>query len=186
MLREGVKGNDSDVDWLASSGIPTVFVKQLHAKIFLNEHMAVIGSMNLTESSSKNSHEIAIVIAQPALYQDIRTYVVERFLPLSGLDGNQTAETSAPAQPRPRSPSKPSNHGACIRCGDPIDLNPEKPLCYDDYEKWAEYENPDYPERFCHSCGKPSEVTFARPLCDTCYAASRTGTSKGGGRCPRR
>lgn len=56
--------------------------------------------------------------------------------------------------------------GFCIRTGIPIPFNVEKPMCYDAFKKWNEFGNPDYPERFCHFSGEPSngETSVSRPI----------------------
>jgi len=59
--------------------------------------------------------------------------------------------------------------GFCIRCSIPITLDQEKPYCWDDFQKWAEYENPDYEDSYCHSCGKEFPATMNKPLCRSCY-----------------
>lgn len=61
-------------------------------------------------------------------------------------------------------PTKPK--GYCIRTGVPIDFNPERPLSADAYKSWSKFSNPDYPEKFCHFSGEPSngETTFAKPI----------------------
>ena len=59
--------------------------------------------------------------------------------------------------------------GVCIRCGDDIDFNPEKPYCYKCFKSWQRYSNPDYEEDFCHSCGRDEFTTMAKPVCYSCY-----------------
>lgn len=56
--------------------------------------------------------------------------------------------------------------GFCIRTGIPIPFNVEKPMCYDAFRKWNEFGNPDYPEKFCHFSGEPSngENCVNRPI----------------------
>ncbi|WP_400193042.1 hypothetical protein [Hymenobacter sp. B81] len=44
--------------------------------------------------------------------------------------------------------------GYCIRTGEPIPFNLERPLSYQAYRVWAEYGDYDYPERYCHKTGK--------------------------------
>ena len=46
--------------------------------------------------------------------------------------------------------------GYCIRTGIEIPFNPQKPFCKEAYEIWSQYENPDYPEKYCHKTGKLS------------------------------
>lgn len=57
---------------------------------------------------------------------------------------------------RTHSQSSQPQTGYCIRTGQPIPFNPAKPFCYDAYLVWAEFENPDYPEKFCHRTGNQS------------------------------
>lgn len=58
--------------------------------------------------------------------------------------------------------------GYCIRTGIPIDLDVARPLSYDAYLSWAQFENPDYPEKYCHICGKPARTTLRNPVCTLC------------------
>ena len=67
-----------------------------------------------------------------------------------------------------RQRKKSGKQGYCIRSGDGIPFNLGRPLCLDCYRKWAEYENRNYGEIYCHSCGNEAETTFAKPLCRTC------------------
>lgn len=56
--------------------------------------------------------------------------------------------------------------GFCIRRGISIPFNVEKPMSDDAFKKWKEFGNPDYPERFCHFTGEPSngETSVSRPI----------------------
>ena len=63
--------------------------------------------------------------------------------------------------------------GFCIRCGDDLKFNPEKPLCYKCFKSWTKYSNPEYKEKFCHACGKESSSTVAKPVCYACYKKAK-------------
>lgn len=67
---------------------------------------------------------------------------------------------------------EPYHEGHCIRCGEVIDHDPERPLCLDCYRSWKEYRNAEYGEKFCHSCGEKSRTTFAKPECRACYRSN--------------
>lgn len=56
--------------------------------------------------------------------------------------------------------------GYCIRTGVEIPFDLKKPMSYNAYRTWAEFENPDYPENFCHKTGKPSngKTSMRRPI----------------------
>jgi phosphatidylserine/phosphatidylglycerophosphate/cardiolipin synthase-like enzyme len=58
--------------------------------------------------------------------------------------------------------------GFCIRTHEKIALNPAKPLCWIAYQTWAEFGNPDFKEKYCHSCGKSYGTSFRKPLCYDC------------------
>jgi hypothetical protein len=53
-----------------------------------------------------------------------------------------------------------------ILTGTPIPFNIEKPLSAEAYKSWVIYENPDFPEKYCHFSGEPSngETTYSKPI----------------------
>lgn len=55
--------------------------------------------------------------------------------------------------------------GYCIRTGVKIPYNPNKPMCYEAFLIWAEYENYSFPENYCHKTGKQSngKTSMAKP-----------------------
>jgi phosphatidylserine/phosphatidylglycerophosphate/cardiolipin synthase-like enzyme len=63
-----------EVNWLKGLAyIRTSFCKNLHAKCYLNEEMAIITSLNLYEFSQVNNNEMGVLIARSddaALYKD--------------------------------------------------------------------------------------------------------------------
>jgi len=46
--------------------------------------------------------------------------------------------------------------GYCIRTGERIPYNPEKPFSYYAFKTWQQFENYDYKENYCHRTGKES------------------------------
>lgn len=56
--------------------------------------------------------------------------------------------------------------GFCVRTGVTIPFNPERPMSYEAYKKWAQYEDGNYSEKYCHFSGEPSkgDTCFARPI----------------------
>jgi hypothetical protein len=56
--------------------------------------------------------------------------------------------------------------GFCIRSGEKIEFNPERPFSFKAYQNWAKFGNEDYPEGYCHFSGEPSngETSCARPI----------------------
>ena len=62
-----------------------------------------------------------------------------------------------------------ANNGYCIRCREVITYNPDHPYCYDCYSEWADYQNDEYEDNFCHACGDDEDSSMKYPLCDSCY-----------------
>lgn len=56
--------------------------------------------------------------------------------------------------------------GFCIRTGVKIPFNPKHPMCDNAYLSWKKYNKTDYPEKFCHFSGEPSngQTNFAKPI----------------------
>jgi len=56
--------------------------------------------------------------------------------------------------------------GFCIRTGEKIPFNLQKPYSEKAYKSWAQYKNPDYKEKFCHKTGQPSngKTSMANPV----------------------
>ena len=187
-----------DIEWLQELGVKVHAVENLHAKIYLNESSVLVTSMNLLESSSKNSMEICISVNDQEAQKEVRGYVssLKRIA--------QTAEKGKKVSPRPansraktrknqtvsESPSKykagaskPSfggllkdlvaavtnEGGRCIRCAISIPLNGDRPLCEDCFKSWKRYENWDYQEDYCHRCGTEWDTSYEKPLCRPCY-----------------
>jgi hypothetical protein len=72
------------------------------------------------------------------------------------------AKQPAPApEPKVKQPT-----GYCIRTGVTIPFNPERPMSYEAYKTWAQYEDDRYPERYCHFSGESSngDTSFAKPI----------------------
>lgn len=56
--------------------------------------------------------------------------------------------------------------GYCIRTGERILFDPSRPFSYYAYQTWAQFENWDYPENYCHRTGRPSNgrTSMANPI----------------------
>lgn len=156
------------VQWLSSIGVKIQVVERLHAKIFLNEERIIVTSMNLHSSSSQDSLEVALLITNSREQQILRHYVFESLQGMAtGIENLILSQT-----PKHSASTKVSGVGTvgyCIRCGISVGLDINHPLCDGCYDKWAEWENEDYPEEMCHICGQPSDVSYAKPLCTACY-----------------
>jgi phosphatidylserine/phosphatidylglycerophosphate/cardiolipin synthase-like enzyme len=148
------------------------FCKNLHAKCYMSEEEVIVTSMNLYEFSQVNNSEMGVYFTRsvdPELFRDAKDEV-DRLIRTSEeihVSVEKVKATEPVAQPR-----EAASAGHCIRCNRDIPLNSKKPYCASDYERWAEYGNEDYEDRYCHGCGKKHPATMRKPLCRGCYSAT--------------
>jgi phosphatidylserine/phosphatidylglycerophosphate/cardiolipin synthase-like enzyme len=151
--------------------------EDLHAKCYVNDDKMVITSLNLYEFSMANNKEMGVLIdkndpADSQLFEDAFKEVdyinqtSQRFeLNAPKPTFNKQAENKS-SKEKSTSILSSSGKGFCIRTGVEIPFNVEKPLSYEAYKKWSEFSDPDYPEKFCHFSGEPSngETSVSRPI----------------------
>jgi len=179
IYREGTKINAEDTSFLQELNNVRIFAcENLHAKCYLNENTAIIASMNLYQHSQQNNREMGIKVEKeddPDLYKDIFEEV--KILQQTSQQPEFPAEKpkkDAPAESKkvPKKINKKrqkKDTGFCIRCGNDLKFNPEKPLCHKCFKSWEKYSNPEYAEKFCHACGTKYSSTVAKPVCYACY-----------------
>ena len=136
----------------AMSHIPKHFLKDLHAKCYLNEEMALVTSMNLYDYSMKDNVEMGIFVYNrkgflglggnpiaEKLYKEIRSKAED----IIALDNTAHSPVEAEvvgqhgeAPSKKRVASKEVRRatevvamGHCIRCGEEIALDPGRPFC---------------------------------------------------------
>lgn len=173
--------NPSEMSYLQTlKYVRMYFSKNLHAKCYLNEKKMIITSMNLYEFSQQNNREMGILIDRE-IESDKKVYD-DAWKDIESILNNATdfAYVEAPKEiekainTQPKQPitkfenksigTKPK--GFCIRTGVEIPFNVEKPMSYDAFKKWNEYGDDEYPEKFCHFSGEPSngETSIRRPI----------------------
>ncbi len=82
-------------EWRAK-GCTVYLVPDLHAKIYYNEHVAIISSLNLYFASTIKNYEIACVINDPVDLAAIRSHVndMERASNKESIDGGRVVTTA--------------------------------------------------------------------------------------------
>ena len=142
-------------NWIADQiGVRTFLCNNLHAKCYINDHEAIITSMNLYNFSQQNNNEIGVYITKEAdeeLFNDTLKEI-QRFLTIS----EEIRLTVQKVAPKVTANAVKQTAGFCIRTGIPISFNIEKPMSHEAYRKWEEYSNEDYPEKYCHFSGEQS------------------------------
>ncbi len=83
---------------------------------------------------------------------------------------DKISEHFSKIDPRKEYPTKITSseiiEGYCIRTGDKIPFNVQKPYSDKAYKSWAQFKNPNYKEKFCHKTGKLSDgkTSMANPI----------------------
>ena len=159
-------------NWLKSKqNIRSYFCKDLHAKCYLNENEDILTSMNLYEFSQVNNNEMGIYIersSDPDLYKDIYNEV-QRLIRTSDeivVSVEKAKKEAAPAAKSEPQATVSKKNGFCIRTGVEIPFSVEKPMSYEAYKIWSKYSDSEYPEKFCHFSGEPSngDTSVSRPI----------------------
>lgn len=173
IFRKDENNNIKDLDWLKSKKINLISINNLHSKAFMNENDCIIGSMNLYQHSEQNNYEMGILINKDNdsnLYKSCQKEI-EKYLDIFNEDNKITVTdvigffTKKTKEITKNIIEKP-NIGYCIRTGEQIQFNPERPLSYEAYKSWAKYEDMNYPEKYCHLTGQKSygKTCFAKPI----------------------
>lgn len=155
------------------------FYRDLHAKCFFNEDSMVITSMNLYDYAELHNKEMGVLITvedDKSLY-DEAIKEVERIVNFServDLRKPSSSRYSATYTQRisPKS-VRATLPGYCIRCRRSISYEFSKPYCPNCYKTWRKWEDPDWEEKYCHSCGEKWITTIEYPLCIGCWRKSR-------------
>jgi hypothetical protein len=151
--------------------------EDLHAKCYVNDDKMVITSLNLYEFSMANNKEMGVLIdkndpTDTQLFEDAFKEVdyinetSQKFELHAPKVQNNYKANETKANYSKTSPKSSNGMGFCIRTGVQIPFDVEKPFSYDAFKKWNEYGDPDYPEKFCHFSGEPSngETSASHPI----------------------
>ena len=79
------------------------------------------------------------------------------------------SNSERPAGKKTRTTLKTPKDGFCIRCKTVLSTNPAQPYCKRCYASWRRYENEEYEENHCHTCGTDYPSTLLKPVCYACY-----------------
>jgi hypothetical protein len=166
-----------DLEWLRANKVKVLLVPNLHAKIYLNEKRVLVSSMNTHRTSIIDSKDFAMIVSGEDEAKLFRDYVSRLIAKATMTQSSRPirnyvagfVEKAITTQPSRSFGARTSEDGYCIRSRDKIPFNTERPLCTDCFAKWNKYHDEDYAEKYCHSCGKSTKTTFAKPLCMTCW-----------------
>ena len=152
-------------------GITAVPVQRLSAKIYANEMMSLVCTMNLDYGTAVNAHHAGILVLDPDIRSEIDAYILglPKFAISEPSVNSRTTYTpfDTPVQQveTPTDIAKiVSVDGFCIECGKPIALDTAKPLCPTCYARHRRIGK----HKCCHACGIAATTRVTQPLCMVC------------------
>lgn len=161
-----------------------LFFENLHAKCYFNEKEMVITSMNMYEFSEKNNREMGVFITRLNDKNIFEKAVNETLSIIQSSEVIQLAKTKRKLfenknNSNEKTKRKPTR-GYCIRCEERIQYDTEKPYCWNCFAIWSQFENPEYEENVCHSCGEFEPTSMNRPECYNCFIENKKPVANNG------
>ncbi len=191
--------DEDEIRWLKTlSNVLVCYVENLHAKCYFNDDLAVSTSMNLYEYSQVNNYESGVAIYNNRGDRDMYDALVDYSVMLIKQGKIKYATIKCREEIKKRlmyekcslkfdklptpiddfssvkeevSPSK--EIGFCIRCGKKISVVDDSLFCKACHERWMQWKNANYGEKYCYICGKTSSTSAYRPVCKDCYNGNR-------------
>lgn len=138
--------------------------EDLHAKCYLNDNKMIITSLNLYEFSMANNKEMGVLIDKTD--SNDMTLFEDALKEVDYIDQTSQRFEFGSVKPFVKKHQASQGDGFCIRTGQPILFDLEKPMSYEAFKTWDEFGNMDYPEKYCHFSGEPSngETTMKQPI----------------------
>jgi phosphatidylserine/phosphatidylglycerophosphate/cardiolipin synthase-like enzyme len=154
--------------------IELFYFENLHAKCYFNEYEMVITSMNMYEFSEKNNREMGVFITKSKDSELFDKAVNETLSIIQSSELIKLTKTKRTffqdkKNNKENGKKKKPKRGYCIRCEERIPYDIEKPYCWDCFSTWSQFENPEYEENVCHSCGEFEVTSMLKPVCYDCY-----------------
>lgn len=168
------------------------FHKNLHAKCYLNDSKLIITSLNFYEFSMINNKEIGVLFdvnnhGDKEIYSKALAHIKfieensdDKPFDLNNTNATQNGKIETPDESKHKKTIEVKKDtvtkstekklgkqtGYCIRTGVEIPFNIDKPFSYDAFKKWNEFGDSNYPEKFCHFSGEPSngETSANKPI----------------------
>ena len=122
---------------------------RIHSKMYINDELALITSLNLVTGSFDNSFESGIVTNDVDTKEDILEHIEKDLLQSDLIQETKLTEFNI-------------SKGYCIRTKVEIPFDIHKPVEYTEYIS-SGY---DKSGQFCHYCGKSAETNVANPFCE--------------------
>jgi hypothetical protein len=167
------------------------YQENLHAKYYANEDKSIITSLNLHEFSLKNNIEVGVLLERKFLsimgdnamdsevfdYFDLIFSKSEPVFRQNKEKRKNMLGMSISSEFKiivdytndyypTKMLEKIIDVGFCIRTGEKIPFNLERPFSPEAFKSWNQYKNKDFKEKYCHYSGELSngQTTFSKPI----------------------
>jgi hypothetical protein len=154
-------------------GFEVIGLNRLHTKLYLNEKTAILGSMNLFDSSSSNNLEAAVRFRGSDALR-LKAELIDKELlrerPDKYMAGWFSEDEKAQISKLRDREAAMTSRGFCVTCGTKVDLDANKQIvrCM---ACWGQNPGPDkysFKIRHCHYCGGDFKGVLAEPFHHPC------------------
>lgn len=164
IYRKGELGESIRSELRRLKGLSLYSYDGLHAKCYFNEKSMVITSMNFTESSEGN-RELGILLKR----EEDKVIFQQALKEANSILDASIRDKEASSDKEPRVLYIDGDVGFCIRCKKRVSVNFDFPYCFGCMFRSVLRSDPEYKEKYCHMCGKPTPASLAKPFCYSCY-----------------
>jgi phosphatidylserine/phosphatidylglycerophosphate/cardiolipin synthase-like enzyme len=162
-FREDQKEKKKIKDFYDEYKFDIVFIKDLHAKIYLNENEALITSMNLYDKSQKDNYEMGVLLKNKKIIDEhVKTYVYDQIFKTGKID-ELTLKSNNNFYELLENNLFFEKIDYCVYCGKPKKYIADYLYC-DKCHKTLKPDKKNF--RFCVTCGKE---TKEHSQCTECH-----------------
>jgi phosphatidylserine/phosphatidylglycerophosphate/cardiolipin synthase-like enzyme len=155
-FREDQNGEKKINDFYDNYKFDIVFIKDLHAKIYINENEALLTSMNLYDTSQEKNYEIGVLIKnQKIIDEHIKTYIFDQIFKTGKID-ELTKKSDNNFYKLLENNLFFEKIDYCVYCGEPKKYVANNRYycneCHEERKKQNDFTKKNF--RFCATCGK--------------------------------
>jgi len=159
------KKKDRITEFYKKYNFDIIYIKNLHAKIYLNEKEAIITSMNLYDSSNRYNYEIGVLIKNKDIVDLIYNDIILNYIYNTGKADELTLkgyyykllETNNSIE---------NDNRYCVYCGTSMKQVNDNLYCNHCHESLHDFNQNNF--NFCNICGKSTKENKLS-LCSSCY-----------------
>jgi hypothetical protein len=155
-FRDDQKGEKKIEEFYNEYKFDVVFIRDLHAKIYLNENEALITSMNLHNTSQEKNYEIGVLLRNEKIIDNhVKTYIIDQIFKNGRID-QLTKKSDNNFYKLLENNLFFEKIDYCVYCGEPKKYVANNRYycdeCHEERKKQNDFTKKNF--RFCATCGK--------------------------------